>query len=65
MMVGLPFLGYHNDRHFDDETVLGSAMRVIISSLRLNSPSYPQEKGEISKTFVYSTTHDIHESKKK
>lgn len=59
------FLGYHNDEHFDDKTVLGFAMRVIISPYIPNSPSYPQEKGKIFKTFVCSTTYDIHESKKK
>lgn len=42
MMVGLKFLGYHNDRHFDNKTVLGFAMRVTISPYVPKSPSYPK-----------------------
>lgn len=44
MMVGLTFLGYHNDEHFDDKTVVGFAMSVMISPLRTELPVLPPRK---------------------
>lgn len=44
MMVGLTFLGYHNDEHFDNKTVLGFAMSVMISPLRTELPVLPPRK---------------------